>query len=36
VPQNLLIGPDGRIVAKNVRGEDLGKTLAAKLPTVTP
>jgi len=36
VPQNLLIGPDGRIVAKNVRGEELGKTLAAKLPTVTP
>jgi len=36
VPQNLLIGPDGRIVAKNVRGEELGKTLAAKLPTVAP
>ncbi|MGI4739102.1 MAG: redoxin domain-containing protein [Janthinobacterium lividum] len=36
VPQNLLIGPDGRIVAKNVRGEELGKTLAAKLPAVAP
>jgi peroxiredoxin len=36
VPQNLLVGPDGRIVAKNVRGEDLGKTLAAKLPTAAP
>ncbi len=36
VPQNLLVGPDGRIVAKNVRGEELGKTLAAKLPTSTP
>ncbi len=35
VPQNLLIGPDGRIVAKNVRGEELGKTLAAKLPTAS-
>ena len=32
VPQNLLIGPDGRIVDKNVRGEELGKTLAAQLP----
>jgi peroxiredoxin len=32
IPQNVLIGPDGRIVAKNVRGEELGKTLAAKLP----
>ena len=36
IPQNLLVGPDGRIVAKNVRGEELGKTLAAKLPTATP
>jgi peroxiredoxin len=32
VPQNFLVGSDGRIVARNVRGEDLGKTLAAKLP----
>jgi len=36
IPQNFLVGPDGRIVAKNVRGEDLGKTLAAKLPTAAP
>jgi peroxiredoxin len=36
VPQNFLVGPDGRIVAKNVRGEELGKTLAAKLPAVAP
>ena len=35
VPQNLLIGPDGRIVAKNVRGEELGKTLAATLPAAS-
>lgn len=35
IPQNFLVGPDGRIVAKNVRGEDLGKTLAAKLPAST-
>ncbi|GAB3030566.1 redoxin domain-containing protein [Spirosoma pulveris] len=27
IPQNFLIGPDGRIVAKNVRGEALGKKL---------
>jgi len=36
IPQNFLIGPDGRIVAKNVRGEELGKKLAAVLPTATP
>lgn len=36
IPQNFLVGPDGRIVARNVRGEELGKTLAAKLPTTTP
>lgn len=36
VPQNFLVGPDGRIVAKNVRGEELGKTLAAVLPAVAP
>lgn len=34
IPQNFLIGPDGRIVARNVRGEELGKTLAANLPAV--
>jgi peroxiredoxin len=28
IPQNFLIGPDGTIVAKNVRGEELGKKLA--------
>ncbi|GAB3809769.1 TlpA disulfide reductase family protein [Spirosoma humi] len=28
IPQNFLIGPDGKIVAKNVRGEELGKKLA--------
>jgi peroxiredoxin len=32
IPQNFLVGPDGRIVAKNVRGEELGKKLAAVLP----
>jgi peroxiredoxin len=32
IPQNVLVGPDGRIVAKNVRGEELGKKLAAVLP----
>ena len=28
IPQNFLIGPDGKIVAKNIRGEDLNKKLA--------
>ena len=32
IPQNFLVGPDGRIVAKNVRGEELGKKLTAVLP----
>lgn len=32
IPQNFLVGSDGRIVARNVRGEELGKTLAAVLP----
>ncbi|MFT3738639.1 MAG: TlpA disulfide reductase family protein [Breznakibacter sp.] len=27
IPQNFLIGPDGKIVAKNLRGEELGKRL---------
>ncbi|MFD2569339.1 redoxin domain-containing protein [Spirosoma soli] len=31
IPQNFLVGPDGKIVAKNVRGEDLGKKLAEVL-----
>lgn len=28
IPQNFLIGPDGKIVAKNLRGEDLENKLA--------
>ena len=32
IPQNFLIGPDGRILAKNIRGEELGKKLASILP----
>ncbi len=32
IPQNFLIGPDGKIIAKNLRGEDLEKTLSAILP----
>lgn len=36
VPQNLLIAPDGRIVAKNIRGEELGQQLAAVLPAIAP
>jgi peroxiredoxin len=32
IPQNFLIGPDGKILAKNIRGEDLGKKLAELLP----
>jgi peroxiredoxin len=27
IPQNFLIGPDGKIIAKDIRGEDLEKTL---------
>lgn len=27
IPENFLVGPDGRIVAKNLRGEDLNKKL---------
>ncbi|AKD57256.1 redoxin domain-containing protein [Spirosoma radiotolerans] len=33
IPQNFLIGPDGKIVAKNVRGEELGKKLEEILAT---
>lgn len=29
IPQNFLIGPDGKILAKNIRGDELGKTLAS-------
>ncbi len=28
IPQNVLVGADGKIVAKNIRGEELQKTLA--------
>jgi len=28
IPQNFLIGPDGTIVAKNIRGEALSKKVA--------
>ncbi len=36
VPQNLLIDPNGRIVAKDVRGEELGRKLATLLPVIEP
>lgn len=36
VPQNFLISPDGRIVAKNVQGEELGRKLADLLPAIAP
>jgi len=29
IPQNVLVGPDGKIVAKNIRGEELNKTLSS-------
>lgn len=29
IPQNFLIGPDGKIIAKDLHGEDLDKTLSA-------
>jgi peroxiredoxin len=35
IPQNFLLGPDGKIIAKNVRGDELGKKLAEIL-TVKP
>lgn len=31
IPQNFLIGPDGKIIAKNLRGPDLERKLAALL-----
>lgn len=31
IPQNYLIGPDGKILAKNLRGEQLHKTLSELL-----
>jgi len=36
VPQNVLVGPDGRIMAKNVRGEQLGQLLSRVLPVAAP
>lgn len=36
IPQNLLIGPEGRIVAKNIRGEELSQKLAAVLRATAP
>ena len=32
IPQNLLLDPSGKIIAKNLRGEDLGRKLAAIYP----
>jgi len=32
IPQNFLVDPSGKIVAKNVRGDELGKKLAELLP----
>ena len=32
IPQNFLVDPTGHIVAKNVRGDELGKKLAEVLP----
>jgi len=28
IPQNLLLDPEGKIIAKNIRGEELEKKLA--------
>jgi peroxiredoxin len=36
VPQNLLIGPDGRILALNLHGAALRQKLAAVLPAAAP
>lgn len=36
IPQNFLISPDGRILAKGLRGEELGQKLAAVLPATAP
>ena len=32
IPQNFLLDPTGKIIAKNLRGEELNKTLAELLP----
>jgi hypothetical protein len=29
IPQNLLLGPDGKIIAKNLRGPELHRQLEA-------
>ena len=29
IPQNVLIGPDGKVIAKNLRGEDVNKKIAS-------
>ena len=31
IPQNFLVGPDGRIIAKNLRGAELQEKLASLL-----
>lgn len=31
IPQNFLVGPDGKIIAKNLRGEDLQAKLESIL-----
>lgn len=36
VPQNLLIGPDGRVLALNLHGPELKQKLAAVLPAAAP
>lgn len=36
VPQNLLIGPDGRVLALNLHGTALSEKLAAVLPAAAP
>jgi peroxiredoxin len=37
IPQNVLVGPDGRIVAKNIKAEELTQRLATVLrPTAQP
>jgi peroxiredoxin len=33
IPQNVLVGPDGRIVAKNIKAEELSQRLATVLHT---
>lgn len=35
IPQNVLVGPDGCIVAKNIKAEELSQRLATLLPSPT-